>query len=261
MQRIIETQQPNVALVIATFAGVPYVHLALESWHRNHPETPVLVHDDGSHHAETLHGLCRRYGAHFFSNPRRMRRTVGDLSAFLHGMEWASGLGSALLVKMSRRFIPLVNWVPELQQLAWFTQYATYSQRCRHFNFGFRTECIALHLPSWTGSPVFGELRAAVERNEPLFVEGYIHNLARQVHGTACEVNRQHEHLHPRQPDSNAYGIWMLMPDSRTSRCPRLLWHDCEDPVDYARAAQLYGLGYSADDFLDANQGGGLGQP
>jgi hypothetical protein len=39
-----------------------------------------------------LHALARRYRAEFFSNPARRRRTVGDLSAYLHGLEWAATL-------------------------------------------------------------------------------------------------------------------------------------------------------------------------
>jgi len=207
MRRIIDSQQPSVALVIATFASVPCVHLALEMWRRNCVHAPVLVHDDGSPCSDELHALARRYGAEFFSNRTRRRRTVGDLPAYLHGLEWAATLQVDLLVKMSRRFIVLRNWVLELQALAWMTQYATYSQRCLHFDFGFRTECVAFHLPSWHDGRAFGDLQERVEANEPVFVEGRLHDLARRVHRSACDLNRQYEQVHPRSPEADAYGF------------------------------------------------------
>ncbi|WP_225774071.1 hypothetical protein [Pseudomonas sp. Marseille-Q5115] len=258
-ERLLCSPEPRVGLVIATFAALPYVHLALESRCRFYPQVPVLVHDDGSRQGPVLRQLCAQYGVAFSCNPHRLRHTVGDLSAFVEGLEWAEHLGLELLVKMSRRFIPLVNWLPCLQQLAWHSQYATYSQRCTGSGFGFRTECIGLHVPSWRNGGPYESLRQRTCLNEPLFVEGYVHNLARSLHRSCCDANRHYEAQHPRPSEADAYGAWPLMPESRWERSAHLLWHDCDTPVDYARLAVLYGLPYSPLDFEDPNQGAGLG--
>jgi hypothetical protein len=161
---------------------------------------------------------------------------------------------------MSRRFIPLYDWVPELQRLAYETQYATYSNVCRQANLGFRTECVAFHAKSWIETGAVEEVSACVARNERLEVESFIHNLARKVHQDRCEANRRYELSHPRTPESDAYGIWDIMADRRNARQARLLWHDRDSVVDYCRVAALYGLGYGVADFEDPNQGEGLGK-
>ena len=260
---IICDANPSVGVVIGTFAAVPYVHLQLESWRRHYPEIPLLVNDDGSPYTGELRELCGRYGAEFIANTRRMRRTVGDMSAYVQGFDWAESLGLELLVKLSRRFIPLHDWLPEFQRLAYRTQYATYSQCCDHFNFGFRTECIGFHVPTWLASDSLLHLRQAVHDNTPCFVEGRIHELAREVHCELlqrCRLAREYQQAHPRPADRNAYGVWTIMTERRVDRQPGLLWHDCESPFDYCRVARTYGLNYRVEDFIDPNQGCGLGQ-
>lgn len=260
--RIIKTPRPSVGLVIGTFAAVPYLHLALESWRRNYPDIPVLVSDDGSPNRAELSELCTLYGADFVGHPARRRWTIGDLSSYVHGLDWAQERRLELLVKMSRRFIPLYNWVPGLQRLAYETQYPTYSNQCLHFNFGFRTECVGFHRVSWNASGVIARVRSRVARNEPTFVEGYLHELAREVHRRSyCGANREYEQAHPRPPGADAYGVWDVMAERRTTRKEALLWHDCNEPDDYYRAAVRYGLPYAPEEFSDPNQGYGLGEP
>ncbi len=259
VDRIFKNSQAVVGLVIGTFAAVPYVHLALESWRRNYPEIPVLVNDDGSPKGEELHTLCDRYGANFVSNSERLRRTVGDMSAYVHGLDWAAQRGLELLVKMSRRFIPIHNWVTGLQCLADESQYATYSNQCRHFNYGFRTECVGFHVETWCGSGALHKMREVVFRNQPTFVEGYIHKLARDIQKANCGANWEYEQIHPRPSGADAYGVWSIMADKRTTQKPDVLWHDYSKPLDYCRAALLYGLVMSTQDFADPNQGYGLG--
>jgi hypothetical protein len=251
MHRIFETPEPSVALVIGTFAAVPYVHLALESRRRYFPSVPLLVSDDCSPAASELEALCRQYDAEFRRSSRRSGHRIGDVSSYVYGLEWATSLGVELLVKMSRRFIPLHNWVPDLRALAWETQYATYSQRCLHFNYGFRTECIGLHVAGWRSPAIQRDLREPLGRDQEVFVEGFIHRLARRIQGSACDLNRRHVALYPRHGDSDAYGIWPIMPDRRTTKKPDILWHDCDSPADYCRVSQLFGLNYSLEDFAD----------
>jgi len=253
MHRIFETPQPSLALVIGTYAAVPYVHLALESWRRFYPSVPLLVNDDASPAAAELEFLCREYGADFRGSSLHSGHRIGDISSYVYGLEWAESLGIDLLVKMSRRFIPLHDWTPGLRSLAWESQYATFSQRCRHFNYGFRTECIGFHVPTWNSPALRSELLETMERRQPIFVEGYVHRLARRVQALACDVNRRHLILNPRQSDSDAYGIWSIMPDRRTAKKPDILWHDCDGAADYCRVANLFGLNYNLEDFANPN--------
>ncbi len=119
--RIIQSLRPTVGLVISTFAAVPYIHVALESWKLHNPSIPVLVSDDGSPKSEEIGELCAHYNADFVKNYRRHGRDLGDLSAYVHGLEWGAEHRLDIVVKMSRRFIPLQNWVPALQRLAYET--------------------------------------------------------------------------------------------------------------------------------------------
>lgn len=255
MSEKIYEKSPKVGLVIGTFAAVPYVHLQLENWKRHYPQIPVLVHDDCSPLGRNIHYLCRQYGADFYSLPYRTRRTVGDMSSYVQGMDWACGQGIDIVVKFSRRFIPLHNWVPGLQATAMKSQFPTFSQRCVHFNFGFRTECIGFHLNSWESG--LARIRETVEKNEPQFVEGFLHILAREI--PLCEDGARYSEQNPRENDCNAYAVWDIMDERRVTKRADLLWHDSDEPLDYARASHLYGLPYSLDDFLDTNQGFGIG--
>lgn len=262
MDRIYPHPKPSVGVVVGTFAAVPYVHLHLESRRRFYPSVPLLVHDDGSPFREALAELCGRYGADFVCRGSRGRATVGDLSSYVSGFEWARRLDLDILVKFSRRFVPLYDWVPGLQALANESQLPTFSQACLHFNFGFRTECVAFHCDTWLCSGASQALRGHVDRDEPVFVEGFVHQLAREiVRDYACGAARAYLQDHPRPPDRDAYAPWDLMPDRRVARVPGLLWHDRDEPVDYCRAAAAFGLTYAVEDFNDPNQGCGLGEP
>jgi hypothetical protein len=251
---------PRIGMVIGTFAAVPYVHLHLESRRRNYHALPVLVHDDGSPAAGRLAELCAAYGADFSANPRRLRQTVGDVSAYVRGFEWAADRRLDVLAKMSRRFVPLHDWVPGLAGLAVRTQMPTFSQVCEHFNFGFRTECVAFHCHSWRRGGAYERLRELVDRDEPTFVEGFVHDRAREVaRDAASEAALEYVRQHPRPGDRDGYAAWDLMPDRRTTRRPNLLWHDGDSAFDYARVAAAYGSPYDEADFVDPNAGKGLG--
>ena len=156
------SEPPKVAVVVGTFAAVPYVHLHLEARRRFYPEVPLLVHDDGSPKSAELAALCRDYGADFERNTPRLPPCKGDLCAFAGGLAWAGENGAGLLVKMSRRFVPLGRWVDGLVVLAEESDYATYNAWTTSFNFGFRTECLALAVEEWSG--MAGEIVGAIQR-------------------------------------------------------------------------------------------------
>lgn len=246
---------------MGTFAAAPYIHLQLESRRRNYPDLPVLVHDDGSPRQCELGELCRRYRADFVAAEGRHPHFVGDLAAFVAGFEWAREKKLELLVKFSRRFIPLYDWVTELQELSFLTQYATYSSRCVHYGFGFRTECVAMHVQSWFTSGVVDKIKEQVLSNQGCFVEKFIHDLARVVHRNNCEQNRQYEKFGGKPESIAAYGDWLLSGISRHLPRSNVLWHNFAGPEVYAEQAHHYELKYTAQDFCDPNQGYGTGSP
>lgn len=140
---------PRIGLVIGTFGSPAYVHLHLEVHHRLFPGVPVLVHDDASQETERLASLCDEYGAEFSSNSERAGHQRGDLSVLIAGLHWARANGIELLVKMSRRFLPLEDWTGPLSVLAMDSQYATYSSWTRSWDYGFRSECLGVAVQPW----------------------------------------------------------------------------------------------------------------
>jgi hypothetical protein len=105
-------------------------------------------------------------------------------------------------------------------------------------------------------------MRGHVERNEPVFVEGFIHQLAREIAWDySCDTARAYLRDSPRPADRDGYAPWGLMLESRIARAPGFLWHDRDEPVDYCRMASAFGLPYTVEDFNDPNQGRGSGEP
>lgn len=249
----------NVGLVIGTFASVPYVHLHLESRRRNYPDIPTLVHDDCSSKRNQLEELCEQYGCDFISTEMRLQPTMGDLSAIVKGLEWAKTKEIDILAKMSRRFIPLVDWVSDLKLLAYDSGHHTFSNLTRTFDFGFRTECIGMRLRDWLQNTSASAMHASLEANREIFVEGYIHDLARKLnrHNPQAELWDQ---IHRRPPEANAYAVWDFIGEDRCTRFDRFMWHNAYYPQDYADLAMLWNLPYIRERFTDPNEGDGDGR-
>jgi hypothetical protein len=97
-----------------------------------------------------------------------------------------------------------------------------------------------------------------VDENKPTFVEGLIHQIARQIHSDSqCVHYLKYVEMNPRPPQADAYAVWPLMPKRRTEKSDLILWHDCDTAIDYARLARLWRLPYGIEDFTDPNQGFG----
>ena len=191
---------PSVGMVVGTFAAVPYVHLHLEAARRFEPGLPLLVHDDRSPHLARLRKLAEEYGCECVSTVRRKSHSYGDMAAFSAGLRWAEARDVELLVKFSRRFVPLYSWSLDLQRLARRLQYATYSSPCtaHGFGFGFRTECLALHVPAWLSTDALLQIKRRGARGGDILVEAFLHDLSHRVHAsTQCEQNRRPEELFP----------------------------------------------------------------
>jgi hypothetical protein len=170
--------------------------------------------------------------------------------------------GLDITVKMSRTFVPTTNPFAELRQVAWETQYATFSNICRGWGFGFRSECVGFHTQTWHRPMILERLRDAVARGRWHFnfVEVFLHKLARDIQRNNCSANQIYEKTHPRESSTDAYGIWPWMGEDGTQQQPGLLWHRANKPVDYYQLALAYGITeYREEDFKDPNQNCGTG--
>ena len=248
----------RVGVVIGTFAAVPYIHLHLEAWRRLYPHAALLVHDDASPHAGRLAELCAEYGAEFERNTERCPPCKGDLTAFVGGLLWARERGLDLLVKLSRRFVPLTDWTASLSELALDSHYATYCAWTTTFNFGFRSECVGLAVAEWFRLNLVAELASRVLAPGEPFVEGFVHDLARRAAGLNHRRAREYDaRIGARPADRNGYAVWPWMGTDRCARNDRFLWHDAATPADYHALGKRWGLRYDVGEFRDPNGGFG----
>ena len=249
-------ETPKIGLVVGTFAALPYVHLHLETCRLFHPSLPVLIHDDCSPHNRELEQLCARYRVDFVSTTSRFPSCKGDLSAIASGLNWARERSLPLLVKMSRRFLPLKPWAGELGRLAVASQYATYSSWTTSFNFGFRTECLGFAVDVWFGLGLFEEIVSTILQSETPFVEGFIHRLARRAAIYNCQTARSFDlEVGARPRERDGYAVWPFIGTDRCAPTDNFLWHDWAAPSAYAARAKALGLPYCEADFLDPNAG------
>ena len=228
------------------------VHLHLESRRRFYPQVPMIVHDDGSDQTERLQELCVAYGANFFSPQESLGPARAHISATLLAVQSAQQLGLELAVTMSHDFIPLANWVPQLQHLAATSQYAAYGGETREG--GLRSECLAFHAPSWSAEEWEARMEGAVESGlgDAGSVGDFLHDLARAVQaGAASEANAAYERLYPREPVTGGYGFWPWLGQDDTQRQPSLLWRGADSAWEYYRLALAYGLPYQYADFAE----------
>jgi hypothetical protein len=250
---------PRSAMVIGTFAAVPYIHLQLEARRRFYPEVPLLVHDDGSHKGAALSALCRHYDCDFEHNERR-QGALGDLTAFVGGLIWAAALNVDILLKVSRRWLFRANWEPSLETLAEQSQYATFSSYTTSCDYGFRTECMGMAVAVWAKKSAFlDDAMNQIIQDRKCLLEGYIHEFARKFEQQNCETAEHWRKAHPMAEVCNGYALWKLLGTDRSEPSPDFLWHDSCGPQAYGELALEWDLPYTLDDFNDPNQGHGSG--
>lgn len=251
-------QPMSCGLVVGTFAAVPYIHLHLEARRRLYPTIPMLVHDDASPKAPELGRLCSEYGVEFERNNTRLPPCKGDLSVFVGGLLWGKEKELSVVLKLSRRFIPTIDWSKSLLKLADESQYATFCSWTTTFNFGFRSECVGMNVGEWTRLELVNEIAARILAVGEPFVEGYIHNLARRAAAVNCRKAQAYDsNVGARPSDKDGYAVWEYMGTDRRQRSGDYLWHDWADAKDYAGLARAWGLPYELKDFADPNSGFG----
>lgn len=286
MKRIPES--PSIGVCVSSFAAFSYVHLQLEAYRRFAPDVPLIVFDDSSHQEAALRDLCASYSAEFVRSEYRHVAAIGDLYGFVTALEFGLRRELDLVVKVSRRFVIAKPWVYGLQELAANTQSATYTGADAYHDFGFRSECVAMHVDSWVQSGALREMKGYCERNEVFYVgvpESYHHDLAKEVQqwahpliGTPTAAQSwtdprgypnskefdplaRHETLFKRGDNYAGYVSWPLLGLHRKQRIAGILQHDVSQPYDYAEMARDWDLPYRTADFLDPNDKAGDLQP
>lgn len=242
----------KIGMVIGTYAAIPHIHMQLEAHRRFYGHIPLLVHDDNSPVADRIHELCNQYDCSFEVNTSRHTHFIGDLTVFIGGLKWAEARHLDILLKLSRRWIFVMDWSKSLHEIAMNSQYPTISNFCRHFRLPIRTECIALSVKKWA-DPVF--YRPALDKisYQSVGVEDMIHKISLQIEGGCCNQAIRWRASQPMAP-KGGYALWDIMGSDRVQyRGSNFLWHDSHRPNEYAALANAWGLPYSANDFANPN--------
>ncbi len=245
-----QQRPPRMGLVISTFGAAPYIHLQLEAWRRNCRDLPVLVIDDCSTEQAQLRALCNQYGVDFVSNEVRAGHFGGDMKAVITGFEWAQKKGVELMVKFSRRWIPLLPWQDGLTEIAQKSQFSTYTGSCPVWGFRFRTEAVALHVGSWLRYGGLEFIREYTDTGTFSIVEWVFHQSVKAVYENRCTGNRAYEAVNPNPQELELCGYWPLLGTGRHDPQASVLWHLWSKPHEYLRALQQWGINdYGAKEF------------
>lgn len=247
---------PKLGLVIGTYGALAYIRLQLEAHKRMCPHIPMLVHDDASPERRQLAEMCAGFGVEFESNSYHMPyRGLGDLTAFLGGLLWAHDKGVDLLVKFSRRFVPLLPWHQDLEALAIESEGATYSHSCISNGWGFRTECMAMHVQTWINFKLADDMKEKILKHDEQFVEGYMHGLANRAIAKTSLKNCLYLDDYPGHVGLG-FIPWRFMGVGRNIPDPHALWHNRNPPADYLAQAQAWGITqHTLEDFAAVKTG------
>jgi len=210
-------QNPSIGLTISTFGTPDHIQLTMEVMKKNGVKVPVLVHDDSSVDYENLLNICRIYQCDFISTPFRYGHFAGDVMAVYNGLLWAKEYNFDILVKMSRRFIPLFDWTKSLIETIQNTPNHTYGNRCNHFRFPLRTECVAYKVSHWLNH--LEDLQKVILKNTDS-IEYDIFNIAK------------------------TYTVWKEVGCDRMDRMINIMWHDCYTDNEYAQMLNKYRIKY-----------------
>lgn len=123
----------------------------------------ILVCDDASppKSQHRYRQLCRKYGAEFTRNRRRMGHTSGDMAVFHKAIRWAKKRGLRTVTKLSHRMlIDVPNWVQHDSELLIAAGFATQTQMLTNFGLEqIRTECVMMVVDRWSRAEVVQHYR------------------------------------------------------------------------------------------------------
>ena len=223
-------------VVIGTSGTAPFIHLQLEQLRRQFGQggMPTLIVNDGvgpDFEQPRIEELCEEYGADVYFGPY-IGHAQGDVRVYLAGFEWAHQVNADVIVKLSRRFIPLVNWRHGLQYLVSSNPWAATFTRPFHAGCeaqSIRTDCIALRVRLWDTPDVVDGLTALLRMDATrVNVEPMICAMAQAVGG---------------------YVMWDLLgPDHYRPWEQAMQWRGLRH-YHYGDLAREFGLPYTDDDF------------
>lgn len=245
----IYTRTPKVAVVIGTYGTPGFIDLHLNLLKKNAPDVPVLVHDDNSPDEEQLRAVCDRYGAALMTRKKRGGQS-GDVGSYAAGLRFAKENDCDIVVKFSRRFVPLRPWVEALQSLAMESQHHTFCNKDHDWNFEFDTRCFAMHVGTWWTQ--LGALDAATEDRSKIpndTAEWLMHQLVKELRPKITNHAEMWEQRN-RDRTGDGYAKWDLTGSRRLLRRPDVLWHDVDGPIDYARVAHALGISRPLRDYV-----------
>jgi len=253
------SENPSLGVVIGTYGSVPYIDLQLHFLVNVNGIKNVLVCDDGSDKQAELKQLCDSYGVDFYSPPKKLFSkdfigVLGDANAFYVGLLWAKNKNLELLVKLSRRLIPCKEWKTEFLNLVKRTDATTFGSYCTKDPFNFRTECVGMHVDTWTSSYPMHCIKFTIENEMTVFAEFWWHELAKTLSGN----NYSEKWLKYVQENKfgylrSGYAHWYDI--SGTNRCNSdnrtgVLWHLFSSADDYYQVSQkIFGNKYTVNDF------------
>jgi hypothetical protein len=231
------------------------MHLQLASWKRLYPTIPLLIHDDSSDECDQIAELCKTYGASFYKTEKREGHQEGDLSACIKGLEFGRDLGLDIMVKVSRTWLPLINFAPDLQRIAYETQYVTFSNWCTSCGngcLGFRTECVGWHVATYVEKGPLDKMKEGLHQrfHNGMFMELFMHRIAEDIaKKSPCIANARYRINENRHIKALYYATWDWMGEDCRKRNGQWLWHHSDEPLDYYRISLIYGLPYTLEAF------------
>jgi hypothetical protein len=117
-------------------------------------EIEIIVCDDASPTSsqDRYRRLCRKYGAKFTSNRRRLGHTSGDMAVFHKAIAWAKRRRLRTVTKLSHRMvIDSPNWVQHDSELLISAGFATQTQMLTNFGIEqVRSECVMMVVDRWS---------------------------------------------------------------------------------------------------------------
>ena len=168
----------------------------------------------------------------------------GDLSAQTVGLRWAAENEVTWLVKMSRRCVPLRDWLPSLEVAIADKFYPTYSREIvwpEHPNLRcLRNECLAFHVESWLRCGIVSWLEAMQRTLQTGTVEPKIYRAALACYEYAVADYRG---------DEAFYGTWDWLREHQGVWCENYLWHQTSPTSHYHGLAAQLELPYTYTDF------------
>lgn len=118
----------------------------------------LLVCDDASppRSQQRYRQLCRKYGAEFRSNRRRLGHSSGDMAVFHHAIVWAKRRRLRTVTKLSHRMIiEARNWVQDDSESLIASGFATQTQMLANFGCEqIRTEGVMMVVDRWSRAEV-----------------------------------------------------------------------------------------------------------